>query len=747
MLIVPPIAPIRVLCVATALMLVSLDVASAQEGRATDADATDGSLSAISFELDIQPILTASGCNSGACHGKQRGQNGFQLSLLGFDADFDFAALTRDTRGRRLFPASPRESLLLQKATSELPHGGGRRVELDSADYQTLVAWIVQGSPRRVIDEPALIRVSLDQDSFSLTPSAQDRLRVTAHYSDQSTRDVTRLTGFLSNDDAVASVKEDGTIVAGPLPGETAVMARYMNQICVAEVAIPQTAPLPEGAFDSLPQYNFIDELVDAKLQSLSIEPSPVVSDNVFLRRVSVDLIGRLPTVEEARAFLDSADPNKREVMVDKLLAQREYADHWATFWADLLRPNPYRVGIKAVLNYDNWIRQQFRDNVPYDQFVRQLITAKGSTWHNGATTMYRDRRSPDEIATMTSQLFLGIRLDCAKCHHHPFERWSQSDFYQFAAYFAKVGYKGTGLSPPISGGEETVFTSQKGSVQHPLSGETMLPTPLYGESTSVGDDVDPRLALADWMTSKENDYFAKVQVNRVWAILMGRGLVEPVDDLRTTNPPTNPALLDALASEFQSTNYDLKQLLKTIVLSRVYSHSSLPTPSNVSDRLNYSRHYRKRLRAEVMLDAITDVTETTAELSEMPPETRARQVWTTRVNSIFLDTFGRPNENQDPPCERIPEATVSQSLHLMNSPQLEGRIRSDGSRAARLAQSTLTPPQITDELYLAIYSRHPTDKEREAVVGIIEAAENRRGVLEDLMWAMINSPEFSILD
>jgi hypothetical protein len=520
-----------------------------------------------------------------------------------------------------------------------------------------------------------------------------------------------------------------------------------MNQICVAEVAIPQTAPLPEGAFDSLPQYNFIDELVDAKLQSLSIEPSPVVSDNVFLRRVSVDLIGRLPTVEEARAFLDSADPNKREVMVDKLLAQREYADHWATFWADLLRPNPYRVGIKAVLNYDNWIRQQFRDNVPYDQFVRQLITAKGSTWHNGATTMYRDRRSPDEIATMTSQLFLGIRLDCAKCHHHPFERWSQSDFYQFAAYFAKVGYKGTGLSPPISGGEETVFTSQKGSVQHPLSGETMLPTPLYGESTSVGDDVDPRLALADWMTSKENDYFAKVQVNRVWAILMGRGLVEPVDDLRTTNPPTNPALLDALANEFQSTNYDLKQLLKTIVLSRVYSHSSLPTPSNVSDRLNYSRHYRKRLRAEVMLDAITDVTETTAELSEMPPETRARQVWTTRVNSIFLDTFGRPNENQDPPCETIPEATVSQSLHLMNSPQLEGRIRSDGSRAARLAQSTLTPPQITDELYLAIYSRHPTDKEREAVVGIIEAAENRRGVLEDLMWAMINSPEFSILD
>ncbi len=445
------------------------------------------------------------------------------------------------------------------------------------------------------------------------------------------------------------------------------------------------------------------------------------------------------------------SNADKRAKLVDRLLDRPEFADHWAGYWADLLRPNPYRVGIKAVLNYDNWIRQQFRDNVPYDSFVRQLVTAKGSTWQNGAVTLYRDRRSPDEMATLISQLFLGIRLDCAKCHHHPFERWSQQDFYQFAAYFAKVNFKGTGLSPPISGGEETVFASTKGSVTHPITGEIMAPTPLYAitdssEPTAKGP-LDPRESLADWMTSRENDFFASVQVNRTWAILMGRGLVEPVDDLRTTNPPTNPKLLDALAKEFQSTGYDFKQLLKSIVLSRVYSHSSEPTPSNMSDRLNYSRHYRHRLRAEILMDAVVDATETSSALPAMPPESRANQVWTTRVPSIFLDTFGRPNENQDPPCERTPDSTVTQALHLMNSQQLEERVCNDQGRAARLAASALSPTEIVDELYLAIYSRHPTAQESQYASKLIESAENRRGVIEDLMWAMLNSPEFSILN
>ncbi len=709
----------------------------------------------LSFELDVQPILTAYSCNAGACHGKQRGQNGFQLSLLGFDSDFDHAALTRGARGRRVFPAAPENSLLIRKATAEVPHGGGRRIDIDSEDYRTLVEWVRQGAKRRIDGEPTLQSVSLDRVAFSLTPNQSQPLRVTAHYSDSSTRDVTRLTTYLSNEAAVVSVDAKGVIRAGTLPGETSVMARYMNHIQVANVAIPQTQPLAKELFDSLPRHGVIDELVYEKLQSLGIEPSPAVADHVFLRRVSLDLIGRLPTVDETRAFLDSeqygSNADKRAKLVDRLLDRPEFADHWAGYWADLLRPNPYRVGIKAVLNYDNWIRQQFRDNVPYDSFVRQLVTAKGSTWQNGAVTLYRDRRSPDEMATLISQLFLGIRLDCAKCHHHPFERWSQQDFYQFAAYFAKVNFKGTGLSPPISGGEETVFASTKGSVTHPITGEIMAPTPLYAITDSseptAKEPLDPRESLADWMTSRENDFFASVQVNRTWAILMGRGLVEPVDDLRTTNPPTNPKLLDALAKEFQSTGYDFKQLLKSIVLSRVYSHSSEPTPSNMSDRLNYSRHYRHRLRAEILMDAVVDATETSSALPAMPPESRANQVWTTRVPSIFLDTFGRPNENQDPPCERTPDSTVTQALHLMNSQQLEERVRNDQGRAARLAASALSPTEIVDELYLAIYSRHPTAQESQYASKLIESAENRRGVIEDLMWAMLNSPEFSILN
>ncbi|MCG8653424.1 MAG: DUF1549 and DUF1553 domain-containing protein, partial [Pirellulales bacterium] len=579
----------------------------------------------------------------------------------------------------------------------------------------------------------------------SLAPGQQRSLQVTAHYSDGSSRNVTALTTYLSNDAAIVDVAASGEMTAGDLPGETAIMARYMNHICVANVVIPQPEKLSDDIFESLPRENFIDDLVYAKLQKLSIEPSPAVTDGTFLRRVHLDLIGRLPSAEEARSFLASDDPRKRELLVDALLERPEYADHWANYWADLLRPNPYRVGIKAVLNYDNWIRQQFRDNVSYDNFVRKLITAKGSTWHNGAATLYRDRRSPDEIATLVSQLFLGVRLECAKCHHHPFERFSQQDFFQFAAYFSKVNRKGTGLSPPISGGEEVIFTSSKGEVKHPLTGQTMTPTPLFGQAPADPDQSDPREALMNWMGSPDNDYFAQVQVNRVWAALMGRGLVEPVDDLRRTNPPTNPELLDALAKEFQQSGYDGKHLLKTIVLSRVYSHSSLPSPSNVSDRVNYSRHYRHRIRAEVLLDAIADVTGTPATFQGMPPHSRANQVWTHRVDSMFLDTFGRPNENQDPPCERTPDATVTQALHLMNSVQLDRRIRSDSGKAAQWASGDHNPESLIEEIYLTLYSRFPSQDERTYGAKLIRSAQDRRLVLEDLMWALMNSPEFSI--
>ncbi|WP_253159765.1 DUF1549 and DUF1553 domain-containing protein [Stieleria tagensis] len=697
----------------------------------------------VSFELDVQPILTAHGCNSGACHGKQRGQNGFQLSLLGFDSDFDFSALAQQSRGRRVTITAPSSSLLVQKATAQMPHGGGRRIEPDSNAYHTLVDWIAQGVPRRIADEPSLDRVVLAESEFSLAPNQQAELSVIAHYSDGSSRDVTELATYLANDAAVVQADASGHLTAGPLPGETAVMVRYMNHISVANVNIPRTDPLPDGFYEERPRANFIDDLVFQKLDALEIQISPPASDAVFLRRVYTDVIGRLPTSERAKRFLESNAADKRAELVDEILNQPEYADHWANLWADLLRPNPYRVGIKAVLNYDNWIRQQFRDNVPYDQFASGLITAQGSTWRNGAVTLYRDRRSPDEIATLISQLFLGIRLECAKCHHHPFEKWSQRDFYSFAAFFAKVDRKGVGLSPPISGGEEIVFNSERGEVKHPVTGQVLDPRPLFG---SVDESIEnnPRQALSQWMTSTENEYFAKVHVNRIWALLMGRGLVDPVDDLRSTNPPSNPALLDALAQHFQDSGYDQKELIRLIVLSNAYATGSQPNATNKTDRLNYSRHYRQRLRAEILVDAVTAVTETSETFTALPPESRANQIWTHRVDSMFLDTFGRPNENQDPPCERISDSSVTQTLHLMNSRDIDRRIRSDSSRAARLSAAEIPATEIVDELYLATFSRQPSIEERRYAASLIEkSGDDRRNVIEDIMWAMLNSPEF----
>lgn len=700
----------------------------------------------ISFELDVQPILTKAGCNSGACHGKQGGQNGFQLSLLAYDSDQDFKAITRDGRGRRVFPAFPQDSLLLTKAVAAVPHGGGQRFDAHSSQYSVLLAWLEQGALRQTPEEPALEGIELGRDDYNLQPGTTIQLSVTAKYSDGTSRDVTPLADYLSNDAAVVAASDNGQIAAGSLPGETAVMVRYMNHIRVANVMIPSAEQFTEAEFAALPRNNFIDDLVYAKLRRAGVWPSDDAAPAVFLRRVYLDLIGQLPTPEEAQRFLSTDSPHGREYLIEELLSRPEYVDHWANQWADLLRPNPYRVGIKAVLNYDNWIRQQFRDNVPYDQFVHSLVTARGSTWRNGAVTLYRDRRSPDEMATLVSQLFLGVRLECAKCHHHPFEKWSQTDFYQFAAFFGRVGHKGTGLSPPISGGEETIFVASKGEVRHPTTGKSMSPQPLFGSTAHIDASDDPREQLATWMTSKDNDYFAKVQVNRVWAALMNRGLVEPVDDLRQTNPPTNPELLSALAKHFQDSGYDLKDLLKTITMSRTYGLSSTPSTSNRADRVNYSRHYRHRLRAESLLDAIAMITETKSSIDGMPADARSNQVWTHRASSVFLDTFGRPDANQDPPCERTSDSTVTQALHMLNSVELERRIRSDTGRAARLAHSEFTNDEVATDLYLAIYSRLPTDEERlEAVRFLSGKADTRRVAIEDLIWAMLNTPEFII--
>ena len=706
------------------------------------------SSSPVSFELDVQPILTARGCNAGACHGKSRGQNGFQLSLLGFDSDFDYDALTKNARGRRVFSAAPEQSLILRKAMAQLPHGGGLRVEKGSADHDILLRWIAAGAPRRLDSEPKVSAITISPTQQSMRPGEEQPLIITASYSDGSSRNVTAWTAFQSNESGLVSVDKKGVFKAGPLPGEAAIMARYMNNIAICNVSIPQPGPISAETYASLPRKNFVDELVWAKLQALGITPSAPADDSKFLRRVHLDLIGRQPTPEEVRTFLADSNPDKQNALVDALLQRPEYADHWAGHWADLLRPNPYRVGIKAVLNYDNWVRDVFRKNKPYDEFVRELVTAQGSTWRNGAATLYRDRRSPEEIAPLVSQLFLGIRLECAKCHHHPFEKWGQDDFYSFAAYFARVGYKGTGLSPPISGGEEMIVTAKSGSVKHPLTQKELPPRPLFGSAPETNGESDPREALAAWMTADQNPYFSQVLVNRVWADLMGRGLVEPVDDIRATNPASNQPLIEALADDFRRHRYDIKHLLRTITTSYVYGLSSLPAERNVADTRNYSRHYRVRLRAEILADAVTDITGVAERYRGMPLGSRANEIWTTRVESLFLDTFGRPDPNQDPPCERTPDTTVTQTLHLMNAPLLHQRVTSDTGRAAQLAASDKNVDQIVEEIYLLVYSRLPDQQEYEIGRRIFsEPGVSRRQGAEDLLWALLNTAEFIMKD
>ncbi|WP_165073377.1 DUF1549 and DUF1553 domain-containing protein [Paludisphaera rhizosphaerae] len=703
----------------------------------------------ITFERQVEPILTRAGCNSGPCHGKASGQNGFMLSLQGFDPSFDFAAISREAGGRRILRSDPEGSLFLQKATAEIPHGGGRRIDPDSAFYKTLRRWIADGLPRTPADAPKLVRVSVEPTERTLKPEESFGVRAIAHFSDGSTEDVTPLATFGSSEATAVAVDAQGRVRAGKLAGEATISARYEGLFANCDVFVPLAGEVAASEYEAFPRRSFIDDLALAKWKKLGLTPSAVAGDATFLRRAFLDVIGRLPTPDEARAFLDDPSPEKRAQLVDRLLERPEYADHWATKWMDLLRPNPYRVGIKAVFNLDGWIRDAFRKNLRYDEFVRQIVTAQGSSFEQGPSTIFRDHREPIEIAPVMSQLFLGIRLDCAKCHHHPFESWGQDQFYEFAAFFTRIGRKGTGLSPPISGSEEIVFTAKSGEIKHPLTGAVLPPKPLFGEAPGASDPAkDPREVLARWMTSPDNRYFAKVMANRVWGDLMGIGIVDPVDDIRATNPPSNGPLLDALADDFREHGYDVKHLIRTIMASTVYGLSSEPNERNAADVRNFSRHYRQRLRAETMLDAVVDVTGIPDSFDASPPRSRASTTWTNRIPSLFLDTFGRPDMNQDPPCERTSDTAVVQALHLMNAPNLHEKLTSDEGRVATLAKSEAKPDAIVEKLYLLAYSRRPTAEEASIAVSLFnEPKKDRRAAVEDLLWALLNSPEFVFKD
>ena len=698
----------------------------------------------LSFLKDVLPVLNKAGCNAGSCHAKAEGQNGFKLSIFTYDPQSDHREIVEDARGRRVFPALPEESLLVQKPTLAVPHEGGQRIEPGSESHRILVQWIRDGMIYRRDNEPELVKIAVTPATRISRKGQTQRLLVAAHYSDGQTRDVTGLADFITQDTEIATVDTTGRVTVGQTGGEGVVVARFMGQMAAARFTVAAEQPVPAARYAALPRNNFIDDLAITEWQRLGLFPSEGCSDAEFLRRASLDAIGRLPTPTEARAFLDDTDPRKRERLIDRLLEDPAYADFWAAKWADLLRPNPDRVGIKSVYILDQWLREAFRRNLPMDRFASEVIAAQGSTHRDGPTVVYRDRREPAELTTIFSQIFLGVRLECARCHNHPNEKWSLSDFYSMAAYFGSVQRKGDGVSPPISGGTEFFFPGDKGAVKHPVTGAAMTAKPPDGPAAVLVARADSRAVLAQWLVEPENPFFARAMVNRVWGELFGRGLVEPVDDFRTSNPPVHAPLLEALARHFAKQGFDQKKLLRTLMQSRLYQASSVPHAANAADGKQFSRSLRRPMAAEVLLDAVSDLTAVPEDFSAIMPGARAVEMWSYKIDSDFLNAFGRPNSSSDPPCERNGRGTIVQSLHLMHAERLSTKIAHERGRARRLAEGNRPVAEVAEELYLAAYSRRPTAEELKAVeVYFAKHADRRKEAVEDLMWALVNSAEF----
>jgi hypothetical protein len=699
----------------------------------------------VSFRNDVMPVLARAGCASGACHAKPEGQSNYKLSVFGYDAGSDHRETVTDVRGRRVFFAAPEQSLLLLKATGEVPHEGGARFGRDSAFYRMLLQWIKEGARDDVAEAPTLRRIRVEPAQPVIQPGGKIALRVEAEYSDGGRRDVTSMALYMSQDQEVATVTDAGEIAAGRVRGEGAVVVNYLGNVEVVKPVVPPERMLGEKDFVPYPVHNGIDAAVYGRLRTLGVLPSGQCSDAEFARRSALDAIGRLPRVDEVRTFLADTAPDKRARWVDRLLAEPNYADHWAVKWGDLIRPNPSRVGVKPIYLLDGWLRDAFRRNVPYDQMVRELLTAKGSTHQYGPVAIFRDKRDPVDAASMVSQIFLGVRMECAKCHHHPSEKWTQEDHYQLAAFFGKMRSRGQGISAPISGEVEMWWYDASGKgVTHPLTDVVMTPKAPDGPEIPYVDGVDPRGQLVDWMVGEENPFFAKAIVNRIWGELMGRGIVDPVDDFRVSNPPSNPELLEWLAADFRKHGYDLKHLIRSILLSATYQRSTEPNDSNLGDQRNFARAQRRRLPAEVLLDAVGDLTGVREALGGLPAGARAVQTWNHKLGSEFMDAFGRPNSSLECPCERERKPTIVQSLHLMNSPGLQSKLTSGKGRVAAWAGSKAPVEEVVREIYLSAYAREPDAEE----LGLAAKHLAREGVsreesVQDLVWTLINTAEF----
>jgi hypothetical protein len=714
----------------------------------------DAATAAVSFRNDAMAVLAKSGCSAGACHGNKNGKGGFKLSLRGQDPDLDYDALTHDQFARRTNALDPEKSLILLKATAQLPHEGGLRFRKDSLEYGILRDWVARGTPRDDGQTPKLTRLEVSPEELVLVePADRVKIRTTAVFSDGSRRDVSNLAVYEQSTD-LAKITADGTVQRVRM-GEMAVIVRYLQlQQPVRLTFVPAR---PNFQWKPIASNNYIDEQIQAKLQTLRMNPSAPADDATYLRRAYLDLLGILPTAAEAKAFVADAAADKRARLVDALFARPEYADFWALKWSDLLRNEERTIDRKGVQRFHRWIRESVETNKPLDMFVRDLLSAKGSTYTNPPANYYRANRDPVTRGEATAQLFLGVRLQCAQCHNHPFDRWTQDDYYGWADVFARVDYKIIENRRTDTNdkhefiGEQIVFESQKGEVTDPRGDRAVKPLLLSTEKP-IANDQDRLETLAEWVTSPKNPFFARAQVNRIWFHLMGRGLVDPIDDFRPTNPASHPALLDALAKDFISHGYDVRYIIRLIMRSQAYALSSVPNDTNGDDEINYSHVVPRRLTAEQLLDAQHEVAGIPAAFAGYPVGIRAAQIPGVKVShkkerasqsDQFLVTFGKPARQLVCECERTNETTLGQTFQFISGPEITRIAASPENRLGELIKSGATDAHVIDELYWTALTRPPTADERKVLAEHIAQSSDRRAALEDVMWALLNAKEF----
>ena len=702
------------------------------------------------FRNHVQPILAKFGCSGGACHGALAGKGGFKLSLRGYDTEGDYFTITRQARGRRIELDDPGRSLILTKPTGALPHKGGVRFDVGSEEYRLLSDWIAAGANPPTDNDPLIDNLEVQPVRTVLKNGEDRQMTVLAHFSDGHVENVTRWAKYASTNESVALVDDMGRVtVVGQ--GEGAITAWYLSRIVVATITVPHANEIPKERFANAARGNFIDGIVLDKLKQLRLAPSPQASDEEFIRRAHIDTLGVLPLADRTRAFLADERPDKRDRLIDELLARNEFVDYWTYKWSDMLLLNSDLLSPDALQTYYGWIRNNVRANTPWDKFARQIVVASGSTHENGATNFYTVHDDPQEMTENICVAFMGLNINCARCHNHPLEKWTNNQYYAMANLFARVRAKG-------DRNLRTVYVTNRGDLIQPLTGRPQPPASLDGSTVPIESTEDRRLHLADWLTSHQNPYFSRAITNRVWQNFFGVGLVEPVDDLRTSNPASNEQLLDTAASYLLTHNYDLKALMRAILQSETYQRSSRPLRENSEDRRFYSRYYPRRMMAEVILDTLSQVTGVPTEFKEVqlrgdvrkkiddyPLGTRALQLRDSAVFSYFLRTFGRNERQVTCECERTDDASMVQVLHLSNGDTLNGKLQAEDNRIDIMVAAGLSNKQIIEETYLIALSRLPSAVEHQQLGEILDGLEDRerRIGIEDFFWGILSSREF----